>query len=140
MQPDGAGKCFIPLAPSITTQPQSQTNLVGGTVSFSVAATGTSPLSYQWSVNGTTITNATSTILTLTNVQRLPIGQQLFRAPDQHCRLNPNSATATLTVNAPVCDSPPSGLVAWWQAEGDANDIVSGNIGSPTGGYQLCHW
>lgn len=35
-------------APQITTQPQSQTVGLGGSVSFSVIATGTAPLSYQW--------------------------------------------------------------------------------------------
>ena len=33
--------------PTITTQPASQTNLAGTTVSFSVAVTGTGPLTYQ---------------------------------------------------------------------------------------------
>src|SRR5437667_12310739 len=52
------------VAPSITTQPASQTVTVGQTASFSVAATGTAPLSYQWRKNGTAISGATSSSYT----------------------------------------------------------------------------
>ncbi len=44
-------------APTITTQPASQTNQVGTTVSFSVGATGTGSLLYQWLFNGTYLPN-----------------------------------------------------------------------------------
>jgi hypothetical protein len=37
-----------------------------------------------------------------------------------------NTSTA-LTVTADVCDAPPSGLVSWWPAEGNACDIIGGN-------------
>jgi len=49
-----------PVAPSITTQPASQTVTAGQTASFSVAATGTAPLSYQWQKNGANIAGAIS--------------------------------------------------------------------------------
>jgi hypothetical protein len=48
-------------APSITTQPANQTVNVGQAATFSVAAAGTAPLSYQWQKNGTAISGATST-------------------------------------------------------------------------------
>ena len=48
------------VAPSITTQPASQTVTVGQTATFSVTASGTAPLSYQWRRNGTAISGATS--------------------------------------------------------------------------------
>jgi hypothetical protein len=53
--------------PSLTTQPQSQTVNDGTTVNFSVAASGTIPMSYRWFWNGTPI-NSTNSSLTLTNV------------------------------------------------------------------------
>src|SRR2546422_2254966 len=46
--------------PSITTQPTSQTVTAGQSATFSVAASGTAPLSYQWRKNGTAISGATS--------------------------------------------------------------------------------
>jgi len=41
-------KVNAPVLPTITTQPQDQTVDIGQTATFSVAATGTSPLTYQW--------------------------------------------------------------------------------------------
>ena len=49
-----------PVAPAITTQPMSQAVATGQTASFSVAATGTEPLTYQWKKNGSNIAGATS--------------------------------------------------------------------------------
>ncbi|MBZ5700181.1 MAG: immunoglobulin domain-containing protein, partial [Acidobacteriia bacterium] len=53
-----------PLPPTITTQPASQTVTAGQTATFTVAATGTAPLTYQWKKNGTAISGATSTSYT----------------------------------------------------------------------------
>ncbi len=47
-------------APSITTQPLSATISAGSTALFSVVATGTGPLTYQWYANGAPITGATA--------------------------------------------------------------------------------
>ena len=47
------------VGPSITTQPMSETVAVGQTATFSVAASGTGPLSYQWQRNGANINGAT---------------------------------------------------------------------------------
>ncbi len=59
----------------ILTQPQSQTVQAGATVTFSVVAQGLAPLSYQWYLNSTTpVSGATSTSLTLTNVQATQSG------------------------------------------------------------------
>ena len=41
--------------PSITTQPANQTVNVGQVATFSVLASGTAPLTYQWQKNGTPI-------------------------------------------------------------------------------------
>lgn len=49
-----------PAAPTINTQPTSQTNIVGGTVTFLVAASGNPAPSYQWSWYGTNVSGATS--------------------------------------------------------------------------------
>ena len=46
-------------APTITTQPADRTVSSGQTATFTVVATGTAPLSYQWRKNGTAINGAT---------------------------------------------------------------------------------
>jgi glucose/arabinose dehydrogenase len=53
-------------APSITTHPASQSVPAGQAVTFSVNATGTQPLAYQWQRGTTNITGATSSSYTFT--------------------------------------------------------------------------
>src|SRR5205814_8903487 len=63
-----AGKC-AQVSPFIVSQPTNQTVTAGLNTSFSVQAGGTGPLYYQWSLNGTNVSDGTSALLTLTNVQ-----------------------------------------------------------------------
>jgi Zn-dependent metalloprotease len=49
-----------PTAPAITTQPASTSVAVGTAATFSVTATGSATLAYQWRKNGTNITSATA--------------------------------------------------------------------------------
>ena len=51
-------------APAIGTQPAAQSVTAGQTATFTVAATGTAPLAYQWKKNGTDISGATSSTYT----------------------------------------------------------------------------
>ena len=50
--------------PLITTQPASQTLTAGQRATFTVVATGTAPLSYQWQKNSTNISGTTSSSYT----------------------------------------------------------------------------
>src|SRR5215469_6420193 len=49
-----------PAVPTITSQPVNQTVTAGQSATFTVAASGTAPLSYQWQKNGANISGATS--------------------------------------------------------------------------------
>src|SRR5260221_5783788 len=69
-----AGKCIVKFPALITSQPQSQTVIVGADVTFSVTAAGTGPLTYQWRKNGNTIVGATIPTLALSNVQFSDVG------------------------------------------------------------------
>jgi Immunoglobulin domain len=55
----GGGSGTSATAPVISSQPQAQNITTGSTATFTVAATGTTPLSYQWSKSGTAIAGAT---------------------------------------------------------------------------------
>jgi hypothetical protein len=61
------GKC--PLGPAIALQPANRTATNGGSVTFTVTATGGQPLAYQWTFNTTNLVGATNSTLTLLNVQ-----------------------------------------------------------------------
>ncbi len=63
------------LMPSaITSQPFDRTVIAGSDTSFQITASGTGPLSYQWIFNGSTIANATASLLSLTSVQPAQAG------------------------------------------------------------------
>ena len=51
-----------PSAPKITTQPANQSVQAGQSATFSVVATGSAPLTYQWRRNGTAISGATGAL------------------------------------------------------------------------------
>jgi GxGYxYP putative glycoside hydrolase C-terminal domain/Legume lectin domain len=57
---ESAGLGAAGAAPYIAEQPASQSAVLGTNVTFSVIASGTGPLSYQWQMNGTNIPGATS--------------------------------------------------------------------------------
>ncbi len=91
-------------APEITTQPASQTVSVGQSASFTVAASGTAPLSYQWQRNGVDIPGATAATYTLASAAASDDGA-LFQAVVTNDAGSATSNAATLTVtfnNAPV--------------------------------------
>ena len=54
----------VTLAPAITTQPAAQSVLAPEPATFTVAATGSAPLTYQWKKNDTNIDGATSNTYT----------------------------------------------------------------------------
>lgn len=62
-------------APLITTQPTSVDAIPGGVASFSVAASGSVPLFYQWRKNGLPIEGATASTLTIEAVTRFDSGR-----------------------------------------------------------------
>jgi invasion protein IalB len=88
------------VAPSITQQPVSQTVTAGNNVTFSVTATGTAPLSYQWRKNGVNITGATSATLTLSAVTTNNAGS--YTVVVRNPAGSVTSSAATLTVRTPI--------------------------------------
>lgn len=62
------GHLTVTPGPAITNAPVSQVVKLGDTVNFTVGASGSVPLTYQWRLNSQPITGATNTTLVLTNV------------------------------------------------------------------------
>lgn len=95
-------------APSITTQPQNQFATVGGAATFSVAASGTAPLGYQWFFNtNTLIAGSTTNTLTITNAQLTNAGS--YSVVITNSVGSVTSAVAVLTVVSGT-----SGVIAQW--------------------------
>ena len=87
--------------PAITSQP-TNTSVIGlyGQTTFSVTATGTDPLRYQWRFAGLNITDATNSSLLLSDVQASQAGEYHALVYNQAGYVF--SSNATLTVIAPV--------------------------------------
>lgn len=89
-------------APVISTHPANRTVSVGQTAAFSVTATGSAPLSYQWLKNGTNIGGATSASYTTPATTTADNGA-LYRVRVTNSAGNAlsNEAILTVTTNRP---------------------------------------
>ena len=85
--------------PAITVHPVSQTVCAGSSVTFTVSATGTAPLSYQWRKNGVNISGATSASYTITSAATGDAGS--YTCVVSNSGGSATSNAATLTVNTP---------------------------------------
>ncbi len=86
-------------APAITTEPANHTVIAGQTATFTVAATGTEPLTYQWHQNGTAIGGATSSAYT-TPATTTSENAAKFTVVVSNGGGSATSSAAILTVNA----------------------------------------
>src|SRR5260221_1473237 len=87
------------VAPTITTQPASQTVTAGQTATFTVTASGTAPLSYQWQKNGVNISGATVASYTTPATTTGDSGST-FDVVVSNTKGSMTSSVVTLTVNA----------------------------------------
>jgi len=106
----------VNVAPTITTQPESQTVIQSQNASFSVVAGGTAPFSYQWIFEGAAMSAATNATLTLTEVQTNQAGN--YTVVVSNAWGSVTSAMASLTVDVPpgITTQPQSQSVALGQA------------------------
>jgi formylglycine-generating enzyme required for sulfatase activity len=104
----------LSIAPTISTPPASQSVITGGTATFTVVASGTVPLTYQWRKDGTSISGATLATLTLSGVQSTNSGS--YSAVVSNAIGSVTSSTATLTIlsanQAPAFSSNPPAATA----------------------------
>jgi len=82
--------------PAVASQPQSQTVCPGDTAFFSVTASATPPISYQWRHGGGDLTGETNATLTIANAQTANAGSYDVRVSDNYGA--ETSAVATLTI------------------------------------------
>ena len=122
-----------PAAPAITQQPANASVTAGAGASFTVAATGTAPLAYQWQRNGVAIEGATTTTYALASTVLADSGAA-FRAVVTNVAGSATSNNATLTVTAivPVLTITPQPANASVVAGASATFTVGGNCSSGT--------
>ncbi len=98
------------LAPVITLQPVSQSKSTGQSVTFSVSATGSNPLTYQWRKNGTNISGATGNSYTIASVQASDAAN--YSVTVSNSRGTATSNNATLTVTGSTNTAPVATIIA----------------------------
>lgn len=84
--------------PIITTQPSSETIVAGASAAFSVAATSTLAMTYQWYFNGAAISAATTSALTLSTVSSANAGN--YTVVVKNSAGSVTSSAAVLSVSA----------------------------------------
>ena len=89
-----------PSPPSITTQPVSQSAVTAGTATFSVAATGTEPMKYQWRKDGTAISGATNRSISFSNVQTEQLGSYTVVISNSLGSVTSAAASLSVSTNA----------------------------------------
>ncbi|HKM89556.1 MAG TPA: immunoglobulin domain-containing protein [Candidatus Acidoferrales bacterium] len=87
------------LPPTITSQPQSQIVNLGQSATFSVTATGSAPLTYQWQENGMNIPGATAASYTTPSTTMMDNGA-VFRVTVSNSLGSQTSNPAALSFNS----------------------------------------
>ncbi len=123
--------------PAIVTQPQSQTNKAGDTVSFTVVASGYEPLSYQWQMdsailtNSSRVTGATSPTLSISSVLKADEGY--YSCLITNIAGSTNTDTVMLTVIEPGIATQPTSVT---NVAGDTGHFFVTAAGTAPFGYQ----
>ena len=113
-----------PTAPGITTEPMNETVHAGQTATFSVVASGTAPLNYQWTKNTVDITGATAASYTTPATTNADNGEA-FAVVVSNAAGSITSNSATLTVTTGVS----SGQLITLSANGQY--LVNSSTGQP---------
>jgi len=124
----------VNFAPTIATQPVSQTVIQGQSITIPVLASGTPPFTYQWYKNTVAIPGATNATLTIDNGQISDSGN--YTVTVNNNQGTTASGVAVLTVNpavAPVIATQPKN-----QAAGAGQSVIFTVVatGTPTPTYQ----
>ena len=114
-------------APVLTQPPTNLVVVATSNATFTVTAVGTAPLSYQWRFNGTNLTGATNSTLTVTNAQAGNAGA--YTVLVGNVAGSALSEGARLTVlEAPVITVQPQG-----QTVGAGSSVAFGVVAAGTG-------
>lgn len=121
----------VPQKPSILySLPSTVYSATGLTVTFTASVGGTTPLTFAWRFNGTPIPGATSSTLTLNDLQPAHAGKYSFVATNIAGSTTSNDSTLTFVDPPTILSSPASTVVAFGENL-NLSAIVSGGSGAP---------
>src|SRR6185436_2588393 len=109
-------------APLITSQPASRTNGATTTASFSVNASGSAPLFYQWRANGANVDGATNATLILPNLQLSDAGTYQAVVFNGAGSMDSSNALLTVRVGPTITNQPTNFFIR----------VAPDPLGSPT--------
>jgi cyclophilin family peptidyl-prolyl cis-trans isomerase len=137
-------------APVITTPPASQYVTPGSNVTFSVVASGTPPLTYQWKLNGAAIAGATGATYTIVSAQFADAGIYTVTVTNSVNAITSNAAV--LTVNPVVTPTASritslsirigagtgdQTLIAGFQVSGNGKSLLIRGVGPTLANYSV---
>jgi hypothetical protein len=123
-----------PSLPLILAQPQNQQIVVGSDATFTVNASSVSALGYQWKFDGTNLSSASTSVLTITNVLAANAGSYQLVVTNANGAVT--SVVAILTViraNPVVTAWPTASAITYGQTL--AASALSGGTATPAGSF-----
>ena len=124
------------VGPGIVQNPASDILYAGGTARFSVVASGSAPLHYQWMTNSVAVPGGTNAALALPNVTLPGMNGMTCSVTVSNRVSTTNSAAAYLTVLSPSGYETviaPDAPVALWRLDETAGPTVYDQLGSHNG-------
>lgn len=121
--------------PTLTAQPQDRTINQAATATFSVTATGTPPLHYQWRFNGTNLAGATASVFTRSNVQPPDTGAYSVVVSNAAGVASSSNALLRLLVPAPILQAVPGALR--WTGLSNLSYTVQSRTNLTAGAWQV---
>jgi hypothetical protein len=118
--------------PTITNQPLTRLVYSGGTASFTVGASGTTPFSYQWQHAGTNLPGATDATVFVTGVDATKTGAYAVTVTNVAGKITSNPAT--LSIYTPPANSYEASVVAlgplaYWRLNETSGTVAFDKMG-----------
>jgi autotransporter-associated beta strand protein len=125
-------------APTVSASVSASAVNVGSSATFTAAAVGASPYTYQWYLNGSPISGATSATLTIPSAQLPDSG--LYTVSLGTANGSATSAPVSLSVQTPVttgyaATTGANGPVAYWRMGETSGTIANDSAGNYDGTY-----
>ena len=121
-----------PPAPTLTTQPASQTIVAGQPATLTVAATGSGPLTYQWKKDTAAIAGATNASYTIAATTTADAGSYTVEVSNPYGTTPSAAATLTIATLAQISAQPATQTIT----AGQGATLTVSATGTPAPTYQ----